>query len=57
MRYGSILLAAASAAALATTTAHAGTVWDAATDFSITNGNPNGAWAYGSGTAGRRSHR
>ena len=27
--------------------AQANTIWDAAADYSITNGNPNGAWSYG----------
>jgi hypothetical protein len=48
-----ILIAAASAAALAATTAHAADTWDAVADFSITNGNPNGAWSYGTGVAGQ----
>lgn len=48
MNVRTILLSAISSAAIAATAAHAGTVWDAVSDFSITNGNPDGAWTYGS---------
>ena len=51
-RQRAVAVLAAGGLLLSVGAAEAGTVYDAATDFSISSGNPNGVWTYGYGVPG-----
>jgi hypothetical protein len=47
MKKTALIVALTSLMALAANSASADLIWDVTSDFSIANGNPNGAWSYG----------